>query len=674
MICRTLLLSIVLGSTLRPVLASSSSFAVTGTATEPWRRVLSCVGLTSTPQQGSTISPDTEVLVAGPESTLDVAAYSETHFVILEGYSKTATALGLTAESRTVSVRQVADTHAIGTRIIWEHAQPVAVPHLPSDFRVFATERWNNTPVLAGKRTVRGGVLWVATSPGPTGIERYPYVLNALGDLGVTFPASATNLWAFFDSPYRIRADVDYLAHRWRQSGISALHVAAWHNMEDDPIQDEYLKRLIAACHRNAILVYAWLELPHVSEQFWAKHPEWREKTAIGQDAELDWRKLMNLENPDCHRAVEQQLSKLLQRFDWDGVNLAELYFESLEGATNPARFTPMNDDVRQQFKSSAGFDPQSLFASSTTDSAPEHAAKLRRFLDFRADLAARMQSDWLNTMEHFRSSKPWLDVVLTHIDDRFEPGIRDSLGADVARSLPLMRSHRSTLLIEDPAPLWNLGADRYAKLATQYNQIAPDRDELAVDLNIVERYQDVYPTKKQTGVELLQLVHQAALSFPRVAFYFESSLDQQDLQLLPAAAARAEWTAPKPNEMDVQAHQMTRIAWPGTAELDGKCWPVQNGESVLVPIGKHQLRIGTSQPPILIKDFNGDLRSVITQGNTVDLAYSSHSRAIATLGSPISSIDIDGALFWEAGKSATPSILLPAGQHIATFKRTTNQ
>jgi len=31
----------------------------------------------------------------------------------------------------------------------------------------------------------------------------------------------------------------------------------------------------------------------------------------------------------------------LIQRFDWDCVNLAELYFESLEGVSNPARFTP---------------------------------------------------------------------------------------------------------------------------------------------------------------------------------------------------------------------------------------------------------------------------------------------------------------------------------------------
>ena len=141
-------------------------------------------------------------------------------------------------------------------------------------------------------------------------------------------------LWAFFDSSYRSRVDLDYFAARWRAAGIGALHVAAWHYWERDPQADEYLRKLIEACHRHAIPVYAWLELPHVSEKFWDDHPEWREKTALLQDAQLDWRKLMNLTNRAAFAAVAQGMRDLTGRFDWDGVNLAELYFESLEGVS----------------------------------------------------------------------------------------------------------------------------------------------------------------------------------------------------------------------------------------------------------------------------------------------------------------------------------------------------
>jgi hypothetical protein len=45
----------------------------------------------------------------------------------------------------------------------------------------------------------------------------------------------------------------------------------------------------------------------------------------------------MNLRDPGCFRAVASGVRDLVARFDWDGVNLAELYFESLEGAANPS-------------------------------------------------------------------------------------------------------------------------------------------------------------------------------------------------------------------------------------------------------------------------------------------------------------------------------------------------
>ncbi|MBV9674748.1 MAG: hypothetical protein JO185_00320, partial [Acidobacteriaceae bacterium] len=502
--------------------------------------------------------------------------------------------------------------------------------------------------------------------PGPSGSERYPYLLQAAADLGLELPLRATQLWAFFDSAYRIRADVDYLAQRWRKAGIGVLHVAAWHNMEPDATQDEYLTKLIEACHRNAILVYAWLELPHVSEKFWADHPEWREKTALGQDAQLDWRKLMNLQNPDCHREIEKELGALLQRFDWDGVNVGELYFESLEGASNPARFTPFNDNVRAEFKGREGFDPKLLFdPSSPYGRDPE---QLHKFLDFRARLASRMQTDWLDALGRLKTNKPYLDIVLTHIDDRFDPGIRDALGADVARTLPVVQARRSTLLVEDPAPLWGLGAERYSKLAGKYNELTKDRQHLAVDINVVERYQDVYPTKKQTGMELLELVHEAAHSFARVALYFENSLEKQDLSLLPAAATIARIASVGTGEFEMDAAEPTRVAWHGPVKIDGKPWPVQDTEYVLVPAGKHRLTAATELPVVTLTDFNGDLQSTIPGKNSIDLAYVSQSRAIAKVNSPIASVEVDGVRLPKPVITNNQSILLPAGQHLVTI------
>jgi hypothetical protein len=252
---------------------------------------------------------------------------------------------------------------------------------------VFARDRWEKAPLLAGFRRGSGAVLWIAVPPGPHGYERFPYLPQALADLGLVAPFQSSRLWAFFDSSYRSRVDLDYLAPRWRKAGIAALHVAAWHYWESDSQSDEYLRRLIEACHRNSIQVYAWIELPHVSEKFWDQHPEWREKTALLQDAHLDWRKLMNLTNRAAFDETARGLRELLHRFDWDGVNLAELYFESLEGHENPARFTPMNKDVRAEFQTASGIDPLDLFTAHNTST-----EAMARFLTFRADLARRQQ------------------------------------------------------------------------------------------------------------------------------------------------------------------------------------------------------------------------------------------------------------------------------------------
>ena len=658
-------LSFLLISGMLPALAVSPTYRVIGTDPGAWVKILDSIGLT---RAGDA---DAGLLVLGEKAHVDAAAIAQNHIVILEGATTAAQALGFVPKQETVQVRRICDVHAPKMQIIWEESVGVPAVDVPAGFQVFATEKWKGIPVIAGKRTAHGAILWIATAPGPTGIERYPYLPQALADLDLALPVRTTTLWAFFDSSYRIRADVDYLARRWRQAGIGVLHVAAWHNVEPDPIQDDFLKRLIEACHRNAILVYAWLELPHVSEKFWADHPEWREKTGVGQDAQLDWRKLMNLQNPDCHREVAKEIGALLDRFDWDGVNVAELYFESLEGASNPARFTPMNDDVRREFKQEAGFDPKLLFDPASPYSAGKNPDAVRKFLDFRAGLASRMQADWLDVIDRTRSSKPYLDVVLTHIDDRFEPGIRDALGADVARSLPLIEARHSTLLVEDPATLWNLGPERYSKLAQKYRELAPDQNQFAVDINVVERYQDVYPTKKQTGIELFELVHEASASFHRVALYFENSLEKQDLNLLPIAASTATVAQKSVDEFQINAAEPTRVAWQGPVEVDGQLWPVQSQQYVLAPAGKHTLTVGTAESAVTISDFNGEIQSAVGSQKSVDLSYSSRSRAIALLGSPVSSIEVDGAPFWKrAGGSDSVSIMLPAGQHIVTFDR----
>ncbi|HNY41239.1 MAG TPA: hypothetical protein PKJ41_12625 [Bryobacteraceae bacterium] len=549
---------------------------------------------------------------------------------ILEGPSSDALALGIVPSSDTVRIRSVADTFDEKLQIVWQHDATVPVFALPAQARVFTRERWTGAPLAAGWRAHERIVFWTATPIGGQGYERYPYLLQALVSLGLRPAATSRDLWAFLDASYRLRADPDYLASLWRKGGIAGLHVAAWQFWEPDPQRDAWLKSLIEACHRQAILVYAWIEFPHVSERFWQDHSGWREKTATGQDAHLDWRKLMNLADPACDRAIHTGLDSLASRFDWDGLNLGELYFESLEGYLNPARFTPFHPSIRRQFQDAHGFDPAELYNQSSPRFHKRTAAPMREFLDFRAELARSLQKRWLARLAAYRAAKPGLDIVLTHIDDRFDPAMRDALGADAASLIPETERYNATFLIEDPATVWHLGPARYTEIARRYAALAKKPELLAIDLNIVERYQDVYPARQQTGGELLLLLRRAAEAFPRVALYSENSIPAPDWPLLAAAAAPGvEVRRLDAGLVEVDAAKPVWLPWAGCAAVDGLPWPVGGADDILLPAGSHRVSSCPGPARRSVADLNATLLGVEKTAHGWCLRYQSRSRAI---------------------------------------------
>ena len=576
----------------------------------------------------------------------------ESRFRIVAADSPAAQEFGFRPTAARVRVAQVAEARAPGLRIFWEEPLELPVFEVPAEARVFAREKHSGAPLVSGLPGEDGAVLWVATGPGRNGYERFPYLIHALVDLGLALPLRGARTWAFFDYSYRTRADPDCLARQWRKAGIAALHVSAWHFHDPDPQRDSYLAKLIEACHRQAVLVYAWLELPHVSEAFWERNAGCREKTAAFEDARLDWRKLINLAQPDCSSRVGEGITGLLSRFDWDGVNLAELYFESLHGPSNPERFTPMNDWVREDYSRQAGIDPIRLFDAESPHFWSRNPGEWRRFIGYRAELALRLQRSYL---ELIRSSHSQLDIVVTQIDDRFDTRMRELLGADTSGLLRLAEKYDFQLVIEDPATLWHLGPQRYTEIAKRYQPLAPDPGRLAIDINIVERYQQTYPTKKQVGTELLQLVNTAGQAFQRVLLYFEHSISRPDWDLLPHASANAEIHR-NGESLIVDARQPVGVTWNGPALVNGEPWPLTDGSTLWLPAGHHKITGGEAHPGVRVSYLNGDLLSANAVASGTEFEYHSKSRAIALFEDRPAHIYVDGA----RGKAA----VLEAADH----------
>ncbi|MEZ5391500.1 MAG: hypothetical protein R2724_01185 [Bryobacterales bacterium] len=312
-------------------------------------------------------------------------------FRIVVGDSEPARAAGFAPTLEKVRVASLADVRDSDLEIFWEKPLELPVFSLPEGARVFTREARSGAPLVAGLYRNGGAVLWTATAPGKGGIERYPYLIHALADLGAELPFRNDSTWAFLDYSYRLRADPAYLARRWSEAGIAGLQVSGWHFFEPDPARDAWLETLLAACRREGIVVYVWLELPHVSEAFWQNNPDCREKTALQQDAQLDWRKLVDLVEPVCAARVERGLASLLTRFRWDGVNVAELYFESLHGPSDPSRFTPLSAAVRERGLHRLGFDPLALFDELSPAFWGQNTDAWGRFVDFPRQPRARV-------------------------------------------------------------------------------------------------------------------------------------------------------------------------------------------------------------------------------------------------------------------------------------------
>jgi len=605
----------------------------------------------------------------GLEATGDEAALR-----IYVGHSEAARAVGVERGTATMRVAALAEELNSDLDVFWEEPLELPVARLPPTARIFTREKHSGAPLVAGWRRGDGrSVLWLAADPGASGYLRFPYLLHALVEMGARPPFESDRLWVFFDDSYRLRADPDYLARAWRRAGVAAIHVSAWHFYERDGQRDEFLRRVIEAAHGQGIAAYAWLELPHVSDAFWEQNPQCRERTATGEDARLDWRKLVNLVDEACAAMVEEGTAELLTRFEWDGVNLAELYFESLLGPEDPARFTPMNSAYREQAGERLGFDPLELFDREGTRYWNVAKEDWERLVDDRAGTALELQKRWLRFI---RATLPEAGLVVTQIDDRFDPGMRYLLGADTAALLPFADELDFTLLIEDPAPLWSLGPERYPEIAKRYEPLTDEPRRLAIDINIVERYQQTYPTRKQVGVELFRLAHLAASAFERTALYFEHSIEKTDRGLLPMAAQAARVVEEEDGAVVVESRRpvgLRKAGRLGGVRVDGVAWPLISGDGTAwLPAGRHRVEATSERPPGRVLRLNADLRSARVEGDAATVWYRADPPAYVLLDRRPRAVRIDGRAREDLRMKQTRehwSVRLPRGEHEAQFE-----
>lgn len=562
-----------------------------------------------------------------------------------------------------------------------------------SDDELLCTEEKSDVPVVIGRSYSKGKFIYLGIRFDPVssgGFSRFPYLMEYVRSYFHLRPAlRRDNLEVYFDAGYRHNVSIEDLVKRWVADGVRIVHAVGWHQYEKWTYDYE---RMIELCHANGILVYAWLEPPHVSEKFWKDNPRWQELNFRGEPVKASWRFPVALTDSSCMNEIEKMYRSFLLGFDWDGVNLAELYFEAgTDGPENPNLMTPMHPSARQEFSRMHGFDPASLFDSSSVYYWKNNAYAWSKYEEYRAGRLVSLHEEFIRLVEDVRKKKPHLNLVLTVMDNVNNPELRKNHGVDALRIYDLKRKYRFTFQVEDPQSEWSKDPRRYISIAEKYRSILGADSDVMLDLNILqfrdEKKPTIFPTLLQTGIETYLLVNSAAAAAKRFSLYSESSIRPQDLRMMSyAASAGAElWNTPdgwKLNAPFPVTLELSNRYSAVTSSISGRI--VSDRGMFLLPPGEHLLTaepktgalINASLPPSgRLLTISGEMLGLINSNRSVSVSYRSEGRCYASFTHKPFNVYIDGkeiSVPILVGHRRYTAVLPPGEHHLLAVLETT--
>jgi hypothetical protein len=545
-----------------------------------------------------------------------------------------------------------------------------------SALQVLAFDPKSRAPLVVSGARGRGRFIHSAIPLEPQAgmvFEYLPFLAQAIVDeLRVAPTLAADNLCVYVDAGGEPRMDPAVVAAQLKSWSVREVHLGAFYESE---LFQDFARRFIEAAHREGIAVYAWLEYPMVSEEFWKRHPKWREVTANGQPAIMDWRYHMALEDPDCLRAVVDQTRRLVLDYDWDGVDFAELYFEGAPGIfKDPEDFTPMHPVFRKMFQERYGVDPIELFDPES----PHYGLanqKLRSALrEYRIELITRLTETFLSTLSDCRAEKPYLRTTLTIVDALSDPSVKERFGVDPDRLLALQMKFGFAVEIEDPYTVWNSGADRYRMIGEYYRARVQPGALLSIDINVTDRMPPGRPLDKPRGLELYELVSTVAAHVDLLTLYGFSTLSPDDMRLVPFVLGARQIVGEIGDGGAVEARR--QLLWRTdtrgrTVYLDGREWPCFSDSQVLIPAGTHRVLTrpqaeNTGPEALRIESINSAILTAERTGPRVTFTYEARGRCYVTLNRQPTTVLCDGAPGVAKALSDAQHVclVLPQGKH----------
>lgn len=602
--------------------------------------------------------------------------------LITDGQNALSPEFGIRFRNVRVKVTHVHDRFHPEKEIRWRYPQLAPKLEVDDVDEIFCTDAETETPLIVGKQYGAGRVLVLSTlfdAYSQLGYSSYPYLFEYVQKYFRIQPVvRSTNLEVYFDPGFRHTYSIEQQVKQWVNAGVRIIHAAGWHQY---PKYTYDYDRLLRVAHANGLLVYLWLEPPQVSQKFWLEHPQWREKNYLNEDIRPSWRYPVALTDDSCLSAIVKEYETLLENHDWDGVNVAELYFEAARGLKDPKSFTPFHPSAQRKFLQKYNFplkdifDPHSPYYWKTN----EHARAAVE--EFRVQCLTDVYHRILSSIEKHRRKKEGFAVVVTALDSYGSPEVCATHGVAMEEILRLQKQYTFTLIVEDPEPKWYTSPLRYRVMGRVYKALVIDSTRYGLDLNIgTFRSKDAvtpFPTVDQTGIECYWLVHVASSAAPSVVLYSESSVNPQDFRLLSYAAACGVRYTQNGNSWYVSSTSSWVLQLPAHFQellIDNTAVMPFRNNLYLIPTGSHTLTLkegsassfSTHELQARLLSVTGNLLQYECTMRSVHFEYESVTRTFASFDRVPTEVWVDGTFI-----PCSPlrgydcySILLPPGRH----------
>ncbi|MGE5498766.1 MAG: DUF2334 domain-containing protein, partial [Syntrophothermus sp.] len=422
-------------------------------------------------------------LVLVPYSVVD--SLKPADYDIITGYVKTggnlitdrqndlAEEFGIKFSKVKMKVHGIRDKFFPEERIFWKETQLVTKFVTDSYDEVFCSDEMTGTPIVMGRKVGSGKIIYFGSAFDPNtqqGYSLYPFMMEYIRKFFSLKPVVRRDiLEVYFDPGFRHTISVENLVKQWVKQGIRIIHVPGWIKY---PKYTYDYRRLIDLAHANGILVYCWFEPPQVNLKFWNEHPEWREKNYLDEDVSArmapagpSWRYPVALTDPACVKAMTKEFTDLLWSYDWDGVNLAELYFEAGQGYESPRFFTPMHISAQNEVRNKYGIDLKKVFQPGSKYYWKSNPGVRKSLTEYRIGKLNEVYNTVLNAFKNVAAGKKGFQVIVTAMDSYLMPELKEYHGVDMDKILGLQKQFSFKLQVEDPQAYWSTDPMRYKEI-----------------------------------------------------------------------------------------------------------------------------------------------------------------------------------------------------------------